>query len=74
MFCFTEAEDAVNKDEIISDEESDDDSNDTSVINRHNYGVKKSSYAHVDNQKQNYGSFYLRMGAVGKIVNMQILT
>lgn len=62
----TEVQDNDNKEDIISDEESDNDSNSTSVISGHNYGVKKSSFACIDMQKHNYGSFYLRMGAVGK--------
>lgn len=67
LIFVAEAEEAVTKKEIISDEESDNDSNDTSVISSHKYRVKKSSFTYIDNQKHNYGSFYLRMGAVGNI-------
>lgn len=63
---FLVTESAVTKEEMISDEESDDDSNSTSVSSseRPKYRPRVSS---LSASKQNhYGSFYLRMGAVGK--------
>ncbi|KAJ8976142.1 hypothetical protein NQ317_018114 [Molorchus minor] len=50
------------KEESISDEESDNDSNDTSVISN-SYKPRKTSLSIV-HKHNHYGSFYLRMGAV----------
>lgn len=65
---FLVIESAVTKEEMISDEESDNDSNSTSVSSseRPKYRPRVSS---LSASKQNhYGSFYLRMGAVGKFL------
>lgn len=62
---FLEAEEA--KEDSISDEESDNDSNDTSIadtVSSHGYRPRRSSLS-LSAKQNHYGSFYLRMGAVG---------